>query len=476
MYQGRGHTNGLECSPGIICRTCYGGKPCYMPEKYKIYRLSEYGRVSGEENMKQEIYQRGPIVCNMAITDEFKTYKNGIFEDLTGADTLSHSVSIVGYGTEDSQKYWLARNSWGSYWGEDGYFKISRGNNNLQIESDCSFGVPQDFTNEQEWHYTTEEEKNDPRNDFTNGPYGQMNPNNTFYFGKEELGGVNVPAEFFTTKTEDLPKTWDWRDVEGVNYMSWTKQQHNPTYCGNCWAHASTSALSARFNILNWKVNKDYSAKQTTLSPQIITYCHIGGSCWGGNPVAVVRKLQRIGLGDESCSPYVARNIDPKGMPPCEPIHKCRSCEGPIPSAEEEGVDTCNPVEDYKKHYTSGFNLFTDTDIIKKELVLFGPITCGMKVTPKFKNYTSGIYEEKVFLPIENHLVNIIGYGTDEETGLDYWLVQNSFGTYWGEDGFFRIRMDKNNLGIQTYCSSGYPSYSPVEEEVFHSHETLKSY
>lgn len=62
IYHGRGRENGLECSPALKCRNCYGGKPCFIPDKYPIYKIKEFGRLSGEEAMKQEIFQRGPIV------------------------------------------------------------------------------------------------------------------------------------------------------------------------------------------------------------------------------------------------------------------------------------------------------------------------------------------------------------------------------------------------------------------------------
>jgi len=87
---------------------------------------------------------RGPIACGMAVTAEFVNYTGGIFEDKTGAKDIDHDISIVGWDEENGVKYWLGRNSWGSYWGENGLFRIVRGSNNLAIESDCSWSVPRD--------------------------------------------------------------------------------------------------------------------------------------------------------------------------------------------------------------------------------------------------------------------------------------------------------------------------------------------
>ena len=72
-------------------------------------------------------------------------YTGGVFVDKTGRKELDHDISVVGWGVdEDKTKYWIIRNSWGSYWGEGGQFRLVRGEDNLGIESTCSWATPKD--------------------------------------------------------------------------------------------------------------------------------------------------------------------------------------------------------------------------------------------------------------------------------------------------------------------------------------------
>lgn len=76
----------------------------------------------------------------MAVTDEFDAYEGGIIFDKTGRMNNDHYVSVIGWGvSEDGIKYWIARHSGGTYWGEKGLFRIVRGINNLNIEHSCRY-------------------------------------------------------------------------------------------------------------------------------------------------------------------------------------------------------------------------------------------------------------------------------------------------------------------------------------------------
>jgi cathepsin X len=112
--------------------------------------------ISGEAAMINEIYQRGPITCVIAVTDLLiNNYTGGIFEDRTGRLDEDHDISVTGWGEEkNGVKYWIIRNSWGTYWGEGGNFRLIRGKNNLNIEKTCTWATPRDTWTKDERNLT----------------------------------------------------------------------------------------------------------------------------------------------------------------------------------------------------------------------------------------------------------------------------------------------------------------------------------
>merc|ERR1712072_1679949 len=121
---------------------------------------------------------------------------------------------------------------------------------------------------------------------------------------------------------------------------------------------------------------------------------------------------------------------------------------------------TCSPVANFTKIRVSEFGSVRGANNIKAELFARGPIGAGIDATDKLEAYKGGIYSEKKFFPMINHEVSITGWGVgknDQGVEVEYWWVRNSWGTYWGENGWLRIQMHKNNLGIESQGDWGVP-------------------
>jgi cathepsin X len=294
-----------------------------------------YGKVSGEEKMMQEIYQRGPIACGVAVPDALENYTSGVFEDKTKDMKIVHDISVVGWGVDNGVKYWTVRNSWGTHYGEQGFVRVIRGINNIAIESDCAWATPLDTWTNDTRHKLTPEEKADVRNpgpdltDHVEKPQGLLNSENTCRHDKLDFGeDGEKPMEVMSWDEPDLeiPEALDWRNVNGTNYLSWNKNQHIPVYCGSCWAQGTTSALADRFNIITKMSNTGFiPATPVALDAQVIVNCRAGGSCQGGNPGGVYKFAHTHGIPDSSCEQYVATN----GKGGCSAINQCKDCTWP---------------------------------------------------------------------------------------------------------------------------------------------------
>jgi len=84
-----------------------------------------------------------------------------------------------------------------------------------------------------------------------------------------------------------------------------------------------------------------------------------------------------------------------------------------------------------------------------KEISANGPIQVAFMVYKSFMSYKTGIYSKHAweFVPEGGHAVKIVGYGSD--SGKDYWIVANSWGATWGEEGYFRITKGDNACGME---------------------------
>ena len=92
--------------------------------------------------MMLALVNNGPLSVSFEVYSDFMQYKGGIYEHVAGLvdnfnrfEETNHAVLLVGYGVENNVKYWIVKNSWGTGWGEHGYFRIKRGVDECAIES-----------------------------------------------------------------------------------------------------------------------------------------------------------------------------------------------------------------------------------------------------------------------------------------------------------------------------------------------------
>lgn len=106
-------------------------------------------------------------------------------------------------------------------------------------------------------------------------------------------------------EVSDLPETHIWNNVDGVNYLTNMRNQHIPQYCGSCWAHAATSALSDRI-----KIARKAAWPDVNVAPQVLISCSGDDGCHGGEAFNAFEWMSKNEISDETCSIYRARGHD----------------------------------------------------------------------------------------------------------------------------------------------------------------------
>ena len=248
--------------------------------------------------------------------------------------------------------------------------RLVRGVDNLGIESNCSWGVPRDTWTHDERNRTSSAEA---------GTEQQAEESCIREESNLEFRHVTSPEPFEVLGSE-VPDQWDWRNKSGVNYLSWNRNQHIPSYCGSCWAFAPTSALSDRINIARNRTWPDIS-----LSPQYFINCNMGGTCGGGNSLSLYRYAHlSAGIPDETCQSYVAKNPDSYD---CSDIQRCKNCEH-----DKDNLSHCWATSKYAVWRVMEYGPVSGVDRMKAEIYARGPISCAIDATSAFHAYNGGIF------------------------------------------------------------------------------------
>ncbi|XGW24242.1 hypothetical protein V3C99_005992, partial [Haemonchus contortus] len=130
-----------------MARTPRCRKTC-QPGFRKSYRMDKrHGKTAYKippsvKAIQRDILENGPVVAAFAVYDDFRHYKSGVYEHTAGELRGYHAVKMIGWGKDSNgTDYWLIANSWHNDWGEDGFFRIRRGNDECEIESDVTGGL-----------------------------------------------------------------------------------------------------------------------------------------------------------------------------------------------------------------------------------------------------------------------------------------------------------------------------------------------
>ncbi|XP_023017927.2 cathepsin L-like peptidase [Leptinotarsa decemlineata] len=199
---------------------------------------------------------------------------------------------------------------------------------------------------------------------------------------------------------------FDWREKGAVTPAK------DQGHCASCWIFSAVGVLEA------------YYFRKTgalvSLSMQNIVDCLWDSNCSGGDPEFAFEFAKEYGLNSESHYPYQGKELK------------------------------CNPVK------TKIFNLTFDElkyvrnsgSNMKDALIEYGPLSVCIYVTSKWRFYKSGVYYDKECSEYVNHCLLVVGYGT--ENGYDYWIMKNSWGPLWGENGFIKFSRNEylNYCGI----------------------------
>lgn len=303
-----------------------------------------------------------------------------------------------------------------------------------------------------------------------------------------------APRAIKINKSIKVPDSFDGREA----WKGLINPPMNQGNCGSCWAFASTGSLADRFNIqslgqLNIKLSPaklilcDWQGKEldilqpnadTSELADVNTNIFRETSCYGNTLFDAFRYLYVIGTPTEKCMPYdetLGGQLDFKKIGQFQSVAElplCTTVSGPLGDMCSNHVynKTTGMEEGDPQRFYRCFVFYTipgieeqggSEELIRYNIFRWGPIATGMEVYPDFYEFNSStdVYKWNGGGPkVGGHAISIVGWG-ETEKGVKYWIIKNSWGTNWGDGGYFRMIRGENNCKIEENCMAGVPDF-----------------
>lgn len=282
----------------------------------------------------------------------------------------------------------------------------------------------------------------------TLGEYDDWNNNDGGDFDSLEFVPTIPRPGYEIGKPVELPDSFDarkeWPKCSSISHI---RIQGN---CKNCWAVSSTSAFSDRLCVASGqRLNIRISAQQ-------VTFCckECGHGCTrGGDSRSAWRFFKEHGAvtggdynSEQGCQPYE--------IPPSKSQDKAYNS-----TCLRNRCSNSKYKISYKDdlHYVrSVYTLPATEEIIRRDILLNGPVSSSIDVYGDFYYYKKGIYQRQPQFNLHGrHAIKIIGWGAEKK--VKYWICSNTWGKKWGEEGTFKILKGNNECGIEGRVVTGLP-------------------